>query len=455
MNITREEIGTLNEVLKIKLIPADYQQKFESELKKFQKTMNLPGFRPGNVPVGLIRKKYGKAILIDELNKLVSGTLENFITEQKLDILGSPIPQPSDDEINNWDEPGDFEFNFEIGLAPDFSITLPPSKTFDQYEIIVDDEKVNQYVNDIRRKYGKFSNPEISETDSIFYGDFAELDAEGNLKEGGISSRSTLSVEGIKDESIRQQFVGRKKGDVVKINLAKAFNSDSDEIAHMLNQPVDKIQNITSDFNYTIDTVNKVEMAEMNQEFFDKIYGEGMVKSEEEFRDKVRAEIAGVYIQDTDMKLKHDIEDHLLDEMGLKLPDNFLRKWLQTAVEKPLSEEQVEKEYSGYSRGMKMRLIENRIFRDQNMQITQDEIREMARQYIMHQFSGYASSLTDDIMDSLIKRYLEKRESVERIIETLSDRKVFNYLKSVIKTNVHKVTYDEFLKIVKNHEHQH
>ncbi|MBL0343493.1 MAG: trigger factor [Bacteroidetes bacterium] len=455
MNISREEIGTLNEVLKIKLIPEDYLPKFETELKKFQKTMNLPGFRPGHVPVGLIKKKYGKAILIDELNKMVSGTLENYINEQKLDILGSPIPQPSDDLINNWDEPGNFEFNFEIGLAPEISLTLPPSKTFDQYEIIVDDEKVNQYVDDIRRKYGKFSNPETSDADTIFYGDFAELDAEGNAKAEGIISRSTLSVASLKDATIQKEFIGRKKGDVVKINLVKAFNGDMDEIAHMLNQPVEKIQNNTSDFNFTIDTVNQVELADMNQEFFDKIYGAGLVSSVDEFRERVRTEIAGVYVQDTDMKLKHDVEDHLLDEMGLQLPDNFLRKWLQTAVEQPMTEEQVEKEYNGYSRGMKLRLIENRVFRDQNMQISQDEIRDMARQYIMHQFSGYASALTDDIMDSLIKRYLEKRESVERIIETLSDRKVFNYLKSVIKTNTNKVTYDEFLKIAKNHQHKH
>jgi len=455
MNITREEIGTLNEVLKISLSPEDYLQKFESEVKKFQKSMNLPGFRPGHVPVGLVKKRYGKAILIDELNKLVSGSLESYITDNKLDILGSPIPQPSDDSINNWDQPGNFEFNFEIGLAPQFSLTLPPAKTFDQYEVVVDEEKVTQYADDIRRKYGKFSNPEDSDEETIFYGDFAELDETGALKENGISSRSTLSVVSVKDASIKKSLVGVKKGDVIKFNLSKAFAAENDEIAHMLNLPVEKVAGLNSDFNFTVDTVNKVELAEMNQEFFDKIYGEGVISSEQQFRDKVRSEIAGVYTQDTDMKLKHDLEDHLLDELSIKLPDDFLRKWLQTAVEKPLSPEQVEKEYGGYARGMKLRLIENRVFRDQNMQISQEEIRDMARQYIMHQFSGYAAGLTDEIMDNLIKRYLEKRESVERIIETLSDRKVFNYLKSIAKLNVKKLTYDEFVKVVKSHQHHH
>lgn len=453
MNITREEIGTLNEILKISLTPEDYNPQVESEIKKYQKSISLPGFRPGHVPTGLVKKKYGKSILIEELNKIISTNIDSYIADQKLDLLGSPIPQPSNDSVNNWDEPGNFEFRFEIGLAPQFSLTLPPAKTFDSYEIIVDEEKVNQYVDDIRRKYGKFSNPEVSDENTIFYGDFSELSADGSVFEGGINSRSTLSVAAVKDAAIKQQLVGLKKGDTVKINLNTAFAGDIDEISHMLNQPADKITGNNSDFNYVIDTVNQVEKAEMNQEFFDKIYGEGNVTSEEQFREKVRAEISGMYVQDTDMKLKHDIEDHLLDELGLKLPDAFLQKWLTTAVEKPLSPEQVEKEYPGYSRGMKMRLIENRIFRDQNMNISQDEIRDMARQYIMHQFSGYAAGLTEDIMGSLITRYLEKRESVERIIETLSDRKVFNYLKSIVNTNIKKVTYDEFVQIVKNHHH--
>jgi len=453
MNITREEVGTLNEVIKISLAPEDYNPQFETELKKFQKTMNLPGFRPGHVPVGLVKKRYGKALLIDELNKIISGSLENFITESKLDILGSPIPQPSNDSINNWDDPGNFEFIFEIGLAPQFSLTLPPSKTFDYYEIEVDENKVQQYVDDIRRKYGKFSNPEVADETSIFYGDFAELNDDGTLKTEGLVSRSTLAVAAVKDTDTKQKLIGLKKGDSVVLNLAKAFADDSDEIAHMINQPAEKVAGITSDFQYTIDTINHVEGADMNQEFFDKIYGEGNVTSEEAFREKVRSEIRGMYTQESDLKLKHDLEDHLLHELDLNLPDSFLQKWLQTAVEKPLSAEQVEKDYPGYSRGMKMRLIENRIFRDQNMQISKDEINDMARPYILHQFSGYAAGLNEEMMESLVTRYLEKRESVERIIETLSDRKVFNYLKSIVNTSPKVLKYDDFVNMVKNHHH--
>jgi trigger factor len=378
---------------------------------------------------------------------------QNFIRDSNLDLLGSPIPRPSGATDNDFENPGNFEFVFEIGLAPQFQLTLPPSKSFDQYIINTDDTKVNDYITDLRRKYGKFSNPETSDGDTIFYGDFTELDSEGNAKEGGITNRSTLSVAMVKDDSVRQQLIGRAKGDVVKLNLQKAFGADATEIGHMLNRSPEEVTSIHSDFNYAIDTINRVELAEMNQEFFDKIYGEGAATTEEEFRNKVREQLDAFYMQDSDFKLKHDIEDHLLAELDIKLPDAFLRKWLSTEVEKPLTEEQLEKEYPSYSRGMKLRLIENRIFRDQQMQITQDEIRGMARQYIMHQFSGYAYGLTDDIMDSLINRYLEKRESVDRIIENLSSRKVFDYLKSVVKLNPQQVGYEEFVNIAKSHSH--
>jgi trigger factor len=455
MNITRESIGTLNELLKIRIAPQDYSKQYESEIKKYQRSASMPGFRPGHVPAGIIRKRYGKAILIDELNKIVSGSLEQYINENSLNILGNPIPRTADSEKNNFDNPGDFEFEFEIGLAPEFSLTLPPSKTFDFYEIEVDDNKVQMYMDDLRRKYGKFSNPESADETSILYGDLMELDAAGQPKEGGITSKSTLSIESVKDAAIKKSFIGCKKGDVITLNLSKAFAGDKEEIAHMLSIPADQAAAVSSDFSYTVDTVNKVEKADLDAEFFGKIYGEGVVNSEDEFRDRVKGEISGMYMQDSDYKLKHDLEDFLLEDLKLSLPDEFLKKWLMTSVEKPLSPEQVEKEYKGYSRGMKLRLVENRIFRDQDMKITHEEIRETARGYILHQFAGYSSGLTPELIDSLVTRYLEKRESVERIIETLSDRKVFNYLKSVVKTKPVKVSYDKFMEIVKEHNHVH
>jgi trigger factor len=453
MNITRESIDELTEVLKISINPEDYSNQVEAELRKVRKNMVLPGFRPGHVPAGLVKKKYGKAVLIDELNKIVSGSLEEFIAESKLDLLGSPIPQPDGESGNNFDEPGNFEFRFEIGLAPQFDLTIPPDKTFVHYQVEVDEQKVNEYAADLRRKYGKFSNPETADEQSILYGEFVELDDQGTVREEGITSRSTLSLALVKDPSTLSRLIGAKKGDTIRINPAIAFGNNVDEIAHMLNKPVEEIQNVKSDFNYVIDTVNKIEPADLNTEFFDKIYGEGVVTDEAGFMEKIREQIAGFYAQDTDFKLKHDLEDHFLEELNLKLPDTFLKKWLTTSIEKPLTEEQLDKEYPSYARAMKLRLIENKIFQSQQMKISQEEIQEVAKGYILNQFSGYTAGLNEEILQSLVARYLEKRESVERIVETISSRKVFNYLKSVVKTKVQIIKYEDFVELVKAHKH--
>lgn len=453
MNITREEIGTLNEVLKLNLTPEDYKEKFETELKKVQKNMTLPGFRPGHVPAGIVRKRYGKAVLIEELNKIVSESLDSFVKETNLDLLGSPLPHPSADALNNFDEPGEFTFAFEIGLAPQFTLTLPPAKVFDYYMIEPDDKMVEDRITDLRRKYGKFTNPENITADSILYGDFTELDVEGNAKDEGITNRSTLALNLIKDETLKKTIYGLKKGDSFRMNMSTAFGDNRDEIAHMLNITPEKAKEITSDFEFGIESVNHIEPAEFNTEFFDKVYGEGIVTTEEQFREKVRDDMRAHFAHEGDMKLKHDIEDHLLSELDIKLPDAFLQKWLQTGVEEPLSPERVEKEYPGYARGMKLRLIETRIFREQNMQINPDEVKNMAREYVYHQFSQYGSGLTPELIDSLAERYLQKRENVERYIEILSDRKVFLYLKTIVKTNIQKVSIEEFAKIVKDHHH--
>jgi trigger factor len=455
MEITREEIGTLNELIKVKLQPEDYSDQYDAELKKYQKSVNMPGFRPGHVPKGLIRKKFGRSILLEEINKIVSGKLQDYITEQKLDILGSPIPSRNGSEDNNWEQPEDFEFSFEIGLAPEFELTLPPKKTFEYLEIEVDDERVKTYMDDIRRRFGNFTNPETADERSILYGDFTELDKNGEPLEGGITAKSALAIDLVKDKGVLKRLIGIKKGEKAVMDIRKATDNNVSEVSHLLNIPKEKAETLDSEFEFAIDTINQVDMAELDQDLFDKVYGEGNVKSEDEMRDRIREEIAGMFERESDKKLKHDLDHYFMDELRISLPDEFLKKWLHTTVENPLTEEQIEKDYPNYAKGMKLRLVENKIFRDQDLKIEEDEIRSKARQYILSQFQGYGSSLTEDIMSSLVARYLEKRESVDRIIETLSEEKVFNYLKSVVKTKNKKVSYDAFVKEVQEHHKHH
>ncbi|MFI5219537.1 MAG: trigger factor [Bacteroidia bacterium] len=455
MNISKESIGECNEVVKILLKPEDYKEKVDATIKKTRRSVQIPGFRPGNVPEGMVRKMYGKSILLDELNKLVSESLNNFIVENKIDILGHPLPMKNGSEKNNFDAPADFEFSFELGLAPQFKLNLPPSHVFPYYEIQVDDAKVDTYLDDVRRRYGIHSTPEISDDKCVLYAAFTEIDAEGKPVEKGITTSTSLAIDLVKDEKSKEKLIGLKKDDVIVLNIVTAIN-DETEVGYMLNIPKTKVAEIKNNFELKIISVNKVEKADLNQELFDKVYGKDAVKSETEFREKLRTEISAMLAVESDRKLQHDIEDVLLDDTKISLPDNFLKRWLLDTNEKPITAEQVEQDYNAGSRAMKWRLIEGRIVKDNNIQVTKEEIDNFAKHLIVDQFAQYGNSfLTDEMIHDFTKRYLEKEENVRKIIESISGRKVFNHLKSIVKQDVKKVSYDEFIKIVKEHHHHH
>lgn len=455
MEITKESIGELNEVVKIQLIPEDYQGKVDASIKKTRKSVQMPGFRPGQVPEGMVRKMYGKSILAEELNKIVSASLHSFITENKLDILGHPLPLDHVSDKNNFDQPSEFEFKFELGLTPQFKLDLPLAKALPYYEIMVDDAKANVYLDDITRRFGNHTTPEISDEKCILYALFTEVDAENKHVENGINTSTTIAIDLVKDRASQKKLIGLKKDDVVVIDLVKAMN-DETEVAYLLKISKDKVADLKNNFELKIISVNKVEKAELNQELFDKVYGKDVVKNEVEFRDKVKSEISAMFAVESDRKLQHDLEDELLHATQISLPDNFLKRWLVDANEKPLTPEQVEKEYNAYSRGMKWKLIENRIVKENNIQVTQEEIDKFAKHLIVDQFAQYGTSyLNDETIDDFAKRYTSKEENVRKIIESISERKVFNHLKPIINKDVKQVTYDEFLKIVKEHHHHH
>ena len=455
MEITKESIGELNEIVSIQLKPEDYREKVDASIKKTRKSMSVPGFRQGHVPEGMIRKMYGKAILADELNKIVSESLDNFLKENKINILGHPLPVKENGNVskNNWENPADFEFKFELGLAPQFKLTLPPDHVFPYYEIQVDDSKVDSYVDDIRKRHGKHSQPESADDKSVLYASFTEVGPDNIPVENGITTKTTIAIDLVKDKAIKKSLVGLKKDDSIVIDVVKAMDNET-EVSHMLNIPKEKVAEIKNNFELKIISVNNVENAELNQELFDKVYGTDIVKNEEEFREKLRAEISSMFAVESERKLQHDIQDELLHQLKISLPDNFLKRWLMDVNEKPITADQVDKEYNSYSTGMKWKLIENSIIRENNIQVTKEEIENFSKQMIVKQFAQYGSSyLTDEMISDMTKRYLSKEENVNHVIESLSDRKVLNFLGSIVKRDVKKTGYDEFIKIVKEHKH--
>lgn len=450
MDIKQENIDELNALLKVKVTPDDYQEQVDKTLKKHQRSSRMPGFRPGKVPKGMIRKLYGKAVLAEELQKIVNNGLNEYINKNELEILGNPLPRDENDLNINWDEPGEFEFLYEMGLAPAFKIEIPPPNVFTNYIIKVDDERRKAYKDDLQRRFGNRSNPETVTEDCLIYCNIKELAEDGTEKEGGISQKAPISLEKVSNEEVRKMFIGKAKGDKVQADPRKLSENDAD-LASMLHLKKEDLDGIGSAFSFEIETISKLEKAAIDKDLFDKVFGEGKVDSETAFNEAIDKELQNLFKTETDRKLKHDIEKYLLENLEIKLPDDFLKRWMVAVSEKPISGEELEKEYPRYSKSIRYQLIQNKIIKDKTLKISDEEIIEFARHLIRTQYAQYGYyDIPDESMDDLVKHFTEDRQKVREIVETLSERKVFDYLRENVKKKDKEVSYDGFLEILRS-----
>lgn len=455
MNIVQENIDALNAVLKVKLSPDDYKPQVDTAIRQVKKKVSMPGFRPGHVPESLVRKMYGKSVLAEELNKIVANSVDKYISDNNLQVLGNPLPKPENDFDMNWDQPADFEFAFDMALAPTVQLALPPAHTFTAYEIQVDEKVIDEEIDKLARRFGNYTSPEVTDAECSVYGTFQELNADGSVFEGGLSNQAFMMINKVADESSRNKFIGVKNGDQVVFNPVASIKIE-EEVKYLLGLKDGNIQDYNKDFRFTVERINKVEKAEFNQAFFDQVYGEGAVTDLTGFREKIRSEIAQGYSYESDNALKHELEDVLLNTANLHLPDEFLKRWLKHTNEK-ITDEQLSREYHQYARDLKWRLIENKIYADQQMQINNEEIENFARTLILDQYMRYgqAHMLDEEKLKELTARYLKNPESVQRVVESLSGRKVFEYLNQIVTKDVKKVSHDEFVDTMSRHMHQH
>ena len=455
MNISKRQNGELNAIITIEVKPEDYQPRVDKTIKNYTKTANIPGFRPGHVPAGIIKKRLGKEVLVEELNRILGEELMNYLRENKIDVLGSPLPVEANEQFT-FEEGKNFSFDYEIGIAPVVNVVLPSGKN--QYFIIkVDDKMVEDDINEMRRRYGKFSNPEVAENTSVLYGEFTELNEAGEIKEGGNTTTTTLSIEMIKDESEQNKFIGSKKDDVIRFNPLKVLKNET-EVSAMLKIQKDS-SSLSSDYNYQIKTVNKIEKADLNQEFFDKAFGEGVVSNEDEFRAKIREGISSYFEKESDKKFEKDVRNIFLEENKLQLPDDFLKRMLKARQEKETEKHDIDHEYYHLAEGLKWDLIQNKIALDQSLIVTDTEITDAARIMISRQFVQYGVAPPEnDKLDELAKNYLDKDENQERLSRSILSQKVFLYLKQNLKLNTIELPYEEFIEKLneKNaHEREH
>ncbi|MBB5397702.1 trigger factor [Mucilaginibacter sp. AK015] len=447
MNISQEKIDNLNTVVKININPEDYQPRVEKAMKDHAKKAKLPGFRPGMVPVGHIKKMYGKSILVDEINNMLSDTLNKYLDEEKLEVLGQPLPKADDNKEYNWDFADNFEFNYEVGLAPEFDIDFSSKDNLPQYVIKVDDETLESRIKNIRRSYGKMTNPDVSADDDVLYSELTQLSPDGSVFEGGKSNTTSVRLDQIKDENIRKSLIGLKKGDELVFDINKAFDNDAAKVAGLLKIEEDEAADLKSNFKLTVKNVNRLEEGDLNQEFFDKLFGEGVVTDEAGFRAKITEELEMMMTQDAERKLQDEIYNYSIGKVQFELPDAFLKRWLKVTNEK-LTDEELEGGYADFAKNLKWTLIENKLMKDNNIDIKYEEVFDFAKGSLDQQFRMYSpQALSEEQLGQYTVQYLQNKENANKVFEQVKALKVFDYIKSVITLDKKEILFSDFNKL--------
>ena len=442
MNITQEKIDALNAKLKVQLSSEDYQEKVEAVIVNYRKTASIPGFRKGKVPMGQVKKMIGKSVLIDEVNKLLQEAIYKHITDNNVEVLGNPLPLTS--EVD-WENDTDFEFEYEMGLAPEFKVNLDKKSKFDYLQIVADKKMVDHYVTDMAKRYGKMTQPEKSEKTDLIMGEFTQLDVEGNILEGGINHTSSVALDIIQDKKAQNALEGLAEGDEVKLHITKDFSNDAH---HMLNIKKEELETLDSDFTFKVNKISRMEPADMSQDLFDKVFGKDTVKSEKEFRAKVKEEVEKSFISESDNKLKNDVILHLIKKTKLSLPDTFLKKWLVTTNEQGLTEEQVEQEYEQYSKSLKWQLIENKIIKDNELEVKNEDVISHTKEIIISNFAQYGQPAPEDKkLEEIAVKVLGNEEERKKAYNQLYDVKTMILYKEKFSLKNKEVTYDEFVKL--------
>ena len=447
MNITRENTDDLNAVLKIQVEKADYEGSVEKVLRDYRKKANIKGFRPGMVPFGLIKKMYGKAVQVDEINKVVTENLQKYLVDEKVEILGDPLPRTDDHEKIDFDTQESFAFSFDLGLAPSFDIKLGKKNKVVYYEIEADKKMKNDYLSNYTRRYGKYEKALISEEKDLLKGKIEAINDDGNPIPDGISvDDTTLSIEIIKDKKIKKQFIGKAENDSIDFDLVKTFPNDF-EIAGLLKKQKEEVAGINGSFRFTINEISRFHEAEINQELFNRIYGEGVVTSEEEFRKKTEEEIITNLKHESDYRLALDIKKTAIDKTDFNLPEEFLKRWLLKVNEKT-NKEQIEKEFDSFRLDLKWQLIRNKIARMNEVKITEEELLKEAEIITRNQFRQYGLFYaTDEQIENYAKETLKREEDAKRIADKILEEKVIGLMKELVKLDTKTVSIEEFNKL--------
>ena len=449
MNITFENPDKVNGLLTITLEKDDYQEKVEKTLKDYRKRAQVPGFRPGMVPMGMIKKQYGAAVKVDEINRLLGEKVTGYIRENKIQMLGEPLASEKQ-EPQDLEKDGPFTFMFDIAVAPEFKAELTSKDKIDYYTIKVDDKLLDQQVAMYASQHGEMQKAEVFSGNDTLTGDLRQLDENGNTLEGGITTDSSMIMPAyIKAEDQKKLFDGCKPGDIITFNPKKAYPDNDAEVAALLKVEKDAVKELTSDFSYQVTEIRHFQPAEVNQQLFDRVFGEGAVSNEKEFRQKISEMVQPQLAMNSDYKFQLDLRAYMEKKVGeLKFPEALLKR-IMLQNNKYQGADFVEKNFEGSIRELKWHLIKEQLVAAQEIKVEEADLKAIAKESVRQQFAQYGmSDVPDDVLENYAAEQMKKRENMESYVDRAVDQKLVQKLKTVVKLNEKSVTLEEFNKLM-------
>jgi len=438
MNITKENVDALNAVVKVDIVADDYQEKVAKVLTDYRKKADIPGFRKGHVPMGMIKKQYGQSVMIDEVNKLIQDSLNKFLTEEKLDILGNPLPRVNEDF--NWDA-DTFTFEFELGLAPEFKVDLSAKNKVKQYNIVATDELIDEEVKNIQTRYGKMSALETATADANVTSTFVNEDA-------NINKKSSFLVSDLKGKTNEKKVIGVAVGDVIELSTKKLFQ-DENKLQHILGIDKEVADSLDVKVTVTIEEITKTDPADLDKELFDKLFTDGSVTTVTQLREKIKEDAEKQFAQQGDQQLLNAVQEYLIENTKFDLPAEFLKKWLATAGEKELTTEEAAAEYENSEKGLRYQLIESKIMKDNDIKLDYKELVDYAKGFIRQQMAQFGNMNPEEKeLDDIAGRILQNQDEAQKLQGQLISQKLLAFFKENMNFKTKEVTYEAFIKEV-------
>lgn len=456
MNVTFDKKDALNGTISVNITSADYTKEIDNKLKDFQKRANIPGFRPGMAPKGMIEKMYGTTVLLEAINSTASRGLFDYIEENKLNILGQPV-LTEDTKVDELKKGNEYTFKFDIGLAPEFNLNISDKDVFTKLKVLIDEKQIDEEVERMQKRFGNLTEVDKTTEDDIVYTTMAELDENGNVIEGGVYSDSTpVLIQSIKNEAIKNEFLGSEKGKSFDVNVFDLFDNSESEISHALNIDKLTVGDIGKNFRVTVKEIKRNEKAEVNQELFDKVYGEGNVSSIEDMRARIKSELEEYFSGQADHLLEHEMIDSLVAKQNIELPDAFLKRWLIDRHADKFNTENVDDNYGNEARYLKNHLFEEKVLGDAGVKVEEEDIKAAALNYTRSMFGAYGTQgLSDEMLESIIEPSMKKEDYRSKMINLAVSQKVREVIKSKVKVEEKEVSSEEFFKLVAEHNEAH